>query len=356
MLKPLDYNMGFISDVILHESLQNYCIDKYTVYPYVNLDNTIVSTNRLSETSRKAVIKDSNGKLYFLKEIPWYIKSENHASDIVRFQYELSKRSIPVPTVYQSRNNEHITCVQNHKLYLQQFIHDGILYEGRPEQIFSAGFQLGRLQIEAAKIHNHHCFELPFNTIFDSTKNVLVLLLKKFLSKRSEISKHEQEMLLEFVNKSKSFISLFESQYFDLDPPNASITHGDFNPINLIFAEGDTVRAIIDFDNVYITDPLSDLAEGLLTFSGMVYKQSSSRFEKIEALHYEKFEQFINGYSEHVDISPNMRRILPLSITTIYIKLISLGLIRGDWYISDIQGFIDNINEVLTTSNEFLKM
>lgn len=355
LLKPLELSRGLIPEDVLSQALEQYGIMEYTTYPYLNMNGTVVPINRVSETSRKALVEDREGNLYFLKEIPWYIRSIEHAVSIIQLQHELALKAVRVPAVQLTRSKELIVHAGNQStLYLQSYIPNGSMYNAQPQQIRAAGAVLGEFRTKAASVYASQGLKLPEQSPYASTKDVLVLLLKKYMQKRNEMSKEEQKDVQHFVQVCKKLVDEWSVQHTDRAEAVTSIAHGDLNPMNFIFSSDGSVSALIDFDNACFTDSLVDLAEGLLTFSGITYRTGSSRFEAVHELEPQPFQQFFEGYQEHHSLLAEEIAVLPLLMGTTCIRLASLGLIRGDWPVSSASMHIDNIRNVMKTSQVYL--
>lgn len=355
MLKPPDNYRGLIPEATLAKALEQYGITEYITYPYLNINQTVIPVNRISETSRKALVEDRDGSLYFLKEIPWYIQSEPHAVSIIQLQHELTKAAVKVPTVQLTTSGQLIARVDNSRmLYLQEYLLDGTMYEGKMEQARAAGAELGKFRVGVETFYRFHSSELPQRSTYASTKDMLVLLLRKFMDQRSAMSKENQEGIQYFIRVCKELVDQWANQHDEWSASGESIAHGDLNPMNYIFSHSGSVLGLIDFDNACKTDPLVDIAEGLLTFSGITYRSDSSRFEDMRDLAFSPFQQFLEGYAEYCPLMPSDIEVLPLLVGTACIRLASLGLIRGDWPISSVSQHAENILNVAETSREYL--
>lgn len=355
MLKPLDLNRGLIPEATLAQALEQYGIMEYVTYPYLNLNGTVVPVNRVSETSRKALVEYLEGSLYFLKEIPWYVQSVEHAVSIIQLQHELALQAVQVPDVQLTTSGKLIVHVGiNRTLYLQKYILNGVMYDRQSEQTRAAGAVLGKFRAKVESTYQLQTLKLPQQSPFASAKDVLVLLLKKFMQKRSEMKKEDREEVQHFVHVCKGLVDQWSNQHADIAVAVKSIAHGDLNPMNFMFSQDGSVSGLIDFDNACITDPLVDIAEGLLTFSGITYRSGSSRFKAMHGLELQPFQQFLEGYTENHSLVPRDIAVLPLLIGTACIRLASLGLIRGDWPIASASMHIENISNVMKTSQEYL--
>ncbi|ETT32734.1 phosphotransferase [Paenibacillus sp. FSL R5-192] len=355
MLKPLELCRGLIPEDMLSQALEQYGIIEYTTYPYLNMNGTVVPVNRVSETSRKALVQDREGNLYFLKEIPWYIRSIEHAVSVIQLQHELALQAVWVPAVQLTTSRELIVHAGNQStLYLQSYIPNGYLYNAQPQQIRAAGAVLGEFRTKVASAYPLQTLKLPEQSPYASTKDVLVLLLKKYMQKRNEMSKEDQKNLQYFVQVCKEMVDEWSVQHADRTEAVTSIAHGDLNPMNFIFSRDGSVSALIDFDNACLTDSLVDLAEGLLTFSGITYRNGSSRFKAVHALEPQTFHQFLEGYQKHHSLLTEEIMVLPLLMGIACIRLASLGLIRGDWPVTLTSMHIDNIRNVMKASQAYL--
>ncbi|TKJ93367.1 hypothetical protein PaeCFBP13512_02920 [Paenibacillus sp. CFBP13512] len=356
MLKPLDLDRGFIPESILSQTLKEYGIDDYITYPYLNMNGTAVPINRVSETSRRALIESQDGSLYFMKEVPWYVESIEYAKSIIQLQYELSVKGIKVPEVILTTSKKLFVHIDTNKiLYLQKYILNSNMYKNYSEQIYAAGKELRDFEIKAASVFRLNILAIPQYSPYESAKNVLVLLLKKFIKKRSEMKKEDQEEIQNFVRACRKLIDQWSTQHGQISGKQESIIHGDLNPMNFIFSNKGSVSGLIDFDNACIADPLVDVAEGLLTFAGVTYRENSSRLASINELEFSNFEQFLNGYTETHGLALEEREVLPLLIATAGIRLASLGLIRGDWPISSASDHIQVVMKNLKLSQNYLR-
>ncbi|WP_129674901.1 homoserine kinase [Candidatus Chloroploca sp. Khr17] len=111
--------------------------------------------------------------------------------------------------------------------------------------------------------------------------------------------------------------SLSEQSYEAL--PHVLI-HGDVHRDNLIF-RGDTVAALIDFDQVTLDARLVDLADALVDFAvGMPPKDWYPWGVYAGPLDAQRAAQLLNGYDQIAPLSSYERKALPLMIEVIWLQ------------------------------------
>ena len=86
------------------------------------------------------------------------------------------------------------------------------------------------------------------------------------------------------------------------------IVHGDWHPGNMLFSDG-TVNAVLDFDSVKISPPVTDLANGMLQFSIIGDRPNPTDWP--DYLDQAKLFQFLNGYREAIRLDDNKFHALP---------------------------------------------
>jgi thiamine kinase-like enzyme len=322
----------------------------------VGVNKRPVSLNRRSETSRKAVIRLTEG-LRLLKEIPWYLDDEAKISSLFKLQVHLYQITGMVPNLITTVDGQLYMNSYGKRYFLQDFI-VGSEWRYDLNQSYSAGSKLITFHWHTKVVPN----EISINkaSIVEISRGVLNLLARKIKKERRNLSTIETEELMKIITDGNVILRNLNDEILDLGyGSEVVVVHGDYNPNNMTYGSNDEVKAIYDFDNVCWDDPIHDIAEGLIDFSMIQYMPSSSRFEAIDIMpHKDRFHAFYKGYFKNGS-DPRLKALIPACICITCIEFIGLGLLRDDWssdqalhYINHLHLIKKNVYQLLDTMDE----
>jgi thiamine kinase-like enzyme len=162
----------------------------------------------------------------------------------------------------------------------------------------------------------------------------------------SDLGIYFLDLAVEFANKNRC---LFQTEaiceirrylneagkiFNSVPPARFILSHGDYSPFNLVFeSKNCKVIAVNDFDNVGLLLRVHDLAEAILTFSYISYQGCSSNFANVlpEKINFQMASAVLKGYTSVIKLENDEKRVLDRVAMSIWIELISLGIIREDF-------------------------
>jgi len=246
----------------------------------------------------KVVIKADKGT-FLLKRRP------HGADDLARVnlahavQRHLTAKSFPIPSLLATgTEGSTVLSLENH---IYEFFHfvEGSRYEGSAEETREAGRQLAVFHKSLA---DFDAPDEPSPWCFHDSAMVrqhLGMLASDQRTLASRQMKVLAEALLLRYDKSSARANLLGFASW-----KRQIIHGDWHPGNLLFAGGSVV-AVVDFDSIRVSPPVTDLANGMLQFSivggGPDPSDWSSHFAE------DRLFDFLNGYREIIRLSERKR-------------------------------------------------
>lgn len=352
MLKPLDFDMGFMPDSTFKEIEEEYGLKIDNVYPFAGINGNPISLNKRSETSKKVIIRSQN-KLFLLKEIPWYVFDLDQIQDILSLQQEMYETSKTMPSI--TKNLRGLMCVEinGEKYFIQDYL-EGCSWDYSPLQCAEGGKTLKKFHSVVSSFEKKD--HIKSQSIIASSLGVLGLVVKKYKEIRKNMSVAEKRNFNDFISMANVSLKELSKDLKDSDYGKVlHIVHGDYNPNNITFYKNHIVKGIYDVDNMTYDDPMHDIAEGLIDFSMMNYKPMSSRFESIDTTpNYARFNAFIKGYTNSKS-DQRINALLPSCMAVIMIELICLGLLRKDWSVEQSLVYLKELSEIQRYVREFLE-
>ena len=130
------------------------------------------------------------------------------------------------------------------------------------------------------------------------------------------------------------------------------IIHGDFSPFNMVFNETGIVAAN-DFDNCGHHPRIRELGEAIMTFcDGINYAGSTSSYRRPISTRFNivKAKVFFSAYLARIEQPLTQEELLtfPSEMKTLWVELMALGLVRGDFNFYDVSqglGFLNFVDE-----------
>lgn len=311
MKKPIDYNFNNIDRELIKLFLVNWDMDTdFLLVPFIGNGKSIYTLNSKSETSSKVVIKLSSD-FYFIKKFPWYCSNLDFVKFSTDFQSFLYEKNFPIPSLKKSKNSKLFQKIDDEYFIISDYI-NGETWDSSEKSAFSVGNTIGNLHklSDEFKFINKEAYSKNIST---TTKEMIDLVGNKSLKK----------FLLDKLREFQRDLVQYESY--------KCVVHGDCNPSNFIF-ENSEVLSLVDYDNLNYDNPVRDLAEALITFSMVEYKNETSNFKNIISdFNFSLFEKIILGYySSNISNFENIRNNLIPSIKIILIEIFSLAIVRED--------------------------
>jgi Ser/Thr protein kinase RdoA (MazF antagonist) len=117
------------------------------------------------------------------------------------------------------------------------------------------------------------------------------------------------EALMKLYNESSVRVN-----EYGFDSWAQQVIHGDWHPGNMLFSKH-KLAAVLDFDSVRITQPLTDLANGMLQFSIIGGKPNPADWP--DYFDQDKLLQFLNGYRNVIKLNEDkLNSLVDLMIET----------------------------------------
>ncbi len=273
MKKKIDYNFSNLNkDIIIILLDKRGVTGEFTMLPFLGCKENIKTINFQSKTSEKAIIKIKN-KYFFIKKIPWYCADINFLNFVYTNYCNLHDDGFPCPQIIREKNGNVISQIKNDFFIMFDFI-DGKEFSNLSLQTFSLGKYL-------AILHKKHSTKM----LYFKHENVLDSVLSLMKISSIKVSKKIENIVNENFKKMK---------YYD---SYVSLVHGDINPSNVIFDSDNNLKALLDFDNFKIDNPIRDIAEAVLSFSAVSYNKNTSNYRNIfNPINENLFISLLNGY------------------------------------------------------------
>ena len=101
------------------------------------------------------------------------------------------------------------------------------------------------------------------------------------LKNQAILNKTQEQNIVRYMKITrKQVITLKNSAYIKGYKKISQVVHGDFHPLNVIFAKDRSVQSLIDLDNLSINNPLDDVVRCLLHISYFQFKEHSTNFKE----------------------------------------------------------------------------
>ncbi|MEV6310562.1 phosphotransferase [Streptomyces sp. NPDC051840] len=272
-----------------------------------------------SETSKKVVVECAEER-YFFKQIPWYCDTPEQVEVSTALQARLRLAGLPVPRLLPTDSGELWTVIGEETYVLFDFSH-GLRYGAHPGQLTAAAATLGRLHRAAV-----HVPGAPGESVFRLAHDHLDLLGHVAGGEGRDLGSAPATLraLAEEAERRAGALGFGELP--------AVAVHGDYNPWNLLFDEDDAVTAVLDFDNSDVASRLHDLAEALLTFCVLAYREDSTNFARLQPPLPDggRVTAFLTAYTAVAPLTARERDCLPWAVRAVLVELLALGLIRAD--------------------------
>ena len=262
----------------------------------------------------KIVITSEQGK-FLLKRRAKGKDDPYHVAFAHAIQTHLAEEAFPVAPLVATCDEKNTILHLNNRIYeLFEFV-TGSRYDGSAEATADTGRQLANFHRHLAEFAEQ---SKPLRGSFHDSSIVRRRLKTAGAEKGRQPNKKllkAAEVLMTLYNSSSVRVSELG---FDSWPEQ--IVHGDWHPGNMLFAKRKLV-AVLDFDSVKISPPVTDLANGMLQFSIVGARPNPADWP--DYLDQAKALQFLNGYREVIKLKKNeLKSLLDLMIETMIAEAI----------------------------------
>jgi len=262
----------------------------------------------------KIVITSEQGK-FLLKRRAKGKDDPYHVAFAHAIQTHLTEKAFPVAPLVATCDEKNTILHLNNRIYeLFNFV-TGSRYDGTAEATADTGRQLANFHRHLAEFAEQW---KPLQGSFHDSSIVRRRLKTAGAEKGRQPNKKllkAAEVLMTLYNASSVRVSELG---FDSWPEQ--IVHGDWHPGNMLFSKRKLV-AVLDFDSVKISPPVTDLANGMLQFSIVGDRPNPADWP--DYLDQAKALQFLNGYREVIKLKKNeLKVLLDLMIETMIAEAI----------------------------------
>lgn len=322
--KPRDYFFRDFDAGLLHEIGSKYQMGPPDAVCPILLDGgTGCLLEVRSETSRKVVVEHGEHR-YFLKQIPWYCDTDAQIRMSHTIQGRLFDHGVPVPAIVSPLFGDSFVTLSGARFVLFEYVR-GRRYTGGSRELENAATVLAAMHAVPLV-----AIQAPRESLFSLARAHIELLAQVW----SE-SARDALLLDPFLDDTRKAVAEAEASCgaagFGGLPD--VLTHGDFNPWNVIFGQEDEVEAIVDFDNSDIGSRLHDLAEAIVTFCLVRYRDDTTNFadDPVRPPNPDRVRCFMQSYQRQRHLRRDELACLPWALRSVLIELACLGLLRGDF-------------------------
>ncbi len=306
----------------------------------IEFQDKIEFVSSLSLTSRKCLIFDNEGVKYFLKRKPEYSLQEPLRTRAIRLQSLLATKVPFIPQIIFTKTDNQPLGVINSSHYLLTKYVDGQIFGGRIEQSITGASKLGLMH----KIANQNLAEE--SSPVDSNESV-----KTFIGYAEKMSFSDAKLQNEVLDKIRKKVQTLKSE----NKGKMSWIHSDFAPFNLVFS-GDEVVAVNDFDNATFGNISKDVAECIISFADINYNGATSFLNKVirTSIDERSMARLLEAYMNTSESSISDLTDLPNEMSLMWLKLMVLGLLRGDFALEDVNVVLNHADDLNVVGNELL--
>ncbi|MEV5985971.1 phosphotransferase [Streptomyces sp. NPDC052051] len=312
--KPDRYGFFAFDGGLLRQLSVAYGLGPLTGFRPVLLDGDHVTLIDIrSQTSRKMIIETADGDRLFLKQIPWYCEQDT-LTLATAWQAQATAAGLPVPRILRTTEGSAWYDIGGSSFTLTEYV-PGRRYTGTPHDRAQAARTMALLHSTPADIPN-----APSEDAFVGALDHIALAPVTSASTAAlDLMRHAVRSWA-----AQAAASGWESL-------TGQLTHGDTNPWNLIYT--DTAAALIDFDNAHRGPSLRDVAEALLSFCAVRYRQDTTNFAPAVPglINRGEAADILTAYTQVRALTSVERACLPPAGGAVAVGLVCLGLMRGDY-------------------------
>jgi Ser/Thr protein kinase RdoA (MazF antagonist) len=248
----------------------------------------------------KLIITCDKG-MYLLKRRPHGKDNPARVAFAHSVQELLAKRNFPLAQLVATCDGHTMLHLDNHIYELFTFV-VGSRYDGSAESTTDAGRQLAAFH--AAVIQTSSPW--PSQGIFHDSANVRAHITAIGKSNRFEQGEGLEKLVTSLNDfYEASSLSVNECGFHTWQK---QMTHGDWHPGNMLFAEGKVV-AVLDFDSMKSAPIVTDVANGMLHFSMVAGRPNPAHWP--DYIDQAKLVQFLRGYREVGMVTDEQQKALP---------------------------------------------
>lgn len=297
-------------------------------------DESVCQSKSASYTSPKGIISDDCGNLYFLKEKPAYCSTPERLHSAAMVQSYLSKHVNFVVPIIQTADGSPYALISNRHYLVTPYI-EGRYFNGSVSDSIEAVRAVAYCNNALSK------FSLEYNEILDPSKEV-----RSFVEGFCACSFPDQKLLKEVSSSILRFVDQLDIEKLNGLP--LGWIHSDPGPFNYVFRKNQVV-ALNDFDNAAYGPVVRDLAISLITNCTIYYLANTSSFNSpiSRFIDEQRMQKMLDQYIGIRQIGSQELAALPTVASLHWLELISLGLWRGDFSLSEVKNVVPHTYNIL---------
>ena len=298
-----------------------------------------------SETSRKAVVgATGSSKRYFLKQVPWYCDDQERLSFSHAFQSHLTSASQPVPRLHLTQSGGTWVEVRDAKFVLFDFV-AAERFAGNILQVRGAAEGLARIH---TVVYPEDVRLAEPQDLFSFARDHVDLLRD---AHRFDDMLAVKSLVDDLYRRVESlYTKAIELGWATL--PSQPV-HGDYSPWNVLFEADGSIAAILDFDNCDFGPVIHDVAEGLVTFCAVRYRQDSTNFAGSPTCwDFDRGREFLASYERIRPLSAVEVACVPILVDLILTEFLCLGLVRRDLTLAEVSEYVQFLSNVQSHARE----
>ncbi|GGR45701.1 phosphotransferase enzyme family protein [Streptomyces netropsis] len=314
--KPPQYGFFSFDSGLLHQLADAYGLGPLTGFRPILLDGdhcTLIDVR--SQTSRKMVIESSDGTRLFLKQIPWYCERDALIL-ATRWQTQARDAGAPVPRLLHTSAGLPWFEIAGSYFTLTEYV-PGRRYAATPADRVQAGEAIASLHCAAVDVPA----DPAENTFAGAAEHIT-------------LTRESTAVPSPVLDVMEHAVSIWgeQAEAAGWDGLAGQLTHGDTNPWNLIYGEGECAM-LIDFDNAHRGPCLRDIAEALLSFCSVHYRKDSTNFAPVlpGRINRPAAADILAAYTRVRHLARAEIACIPPASGAVAVGLVCLGLMRGDY-------------------------
>ena len=304
-----------------------------------------------SENFRVHAKVDGENK-YFLLRRHKVLTNKKQIDFYIELLLQLEKQQVPVSAVIKSLDDTYSVSVENELYSLFDFIEARYFVPSEMAlrsvalSIAKMHFALNKLdQSSADQIKEYSKLSKVYYNVVPEYSEADFSQIIDLIIKQESITEVEQE-LVDYWEVIKKLIAEVKNNQTAIDKLPQQIIHSDLHPHNILINDN-TVRAIVDFDSVRLSQQARDVAFAIYRF-GRQFFVSNKTLEKKDGVWLNKL--FLDSYCQIMPLDKTAIDLLPIIIKDEFLRKI-LFVMRGvyldnniDWK-GDLAKFITAFQE-----------
>lgn len=281
---------------------------------------------QISHTSQKIAFI-SCGRLFIVKFMPKYVSSrgmyENRLQTVAKLSEIFEKVVNPEPNLIGNFTTQFL----DKYFWISAYI-DSSSYDGSDIQAEEAARDLSMLHSALQRVSDIPY--LKFRTSFSFAMQFITM------AHATRTDPEENDLLARLTNLARSLNVVRLCDY------DTQLIHGDPTIPNFGFTKFGSVACICDFDDLARGSIVRDLATLVLSTCGLSYLDSSSSLSKTikSEFDFDRALKLFDAYREKGN-SVNLHYVWN-EILLVWVEMICLGLIRGDFSANNVLKCIDS--------------